>query len=217
MTNAADILEQLGRTAREAWPVAMLWHGVLAAGLVAVLFGARPRLRVATAALAAPLASVSIVSFRFGNPVNGIVFAALSLSTLALSLRCAASPVHPPARGAMVVGAFAFVFGGVYPHFLDGFPRTAYLYAAPVGVVPCATLSAVVGLALLVAAGAPRAYKIVLAAAGLFYGLVGVIWLGVAIDAVLILASVALAIVALGEAGESRASSNVAAHQAEGA
>jgi hypothetical protein len=47
MPNAADILEQLGRSAREAWPVAMLWHGVLAVGLVAVLFGARPRLRVA--------------------------------------------------------------------------------------------------------------------------------------------------------------------------
>jgi hypothetical protein len=205
MPNAAYILEQLGRSAREAWPVAMLWHGVLAAGLVAVLLGARPRLRVAAAALAAPLASVSIVSFRFANPFNGVVFAGLALATFALALRCPKSPVHPPSRGAMVVGATAFLFGGLYPHFLDGFPLTAYLYAAPLGVIPCATLSAVIGLALLVAADAPRAYQLVLAAAGLFYGLVGVLRLGVVIDVVLIVASAALAVVALREHGESRA------------
>ena len=84
-------------------------------------------------------------------------------------------------------------FGWVYPHFLIGEPRAVYLVAAPVGLLPCPSLAVAVGFALLTGAVGTRTYRFTLATLGLFYGLFGVVRLGVALDGGLIAASLVLA------------------------
>jgi hypothetical protein len=78
-------------------------------------------------------------------------------------------------------------FAWLYPHFLEPGSLLAYAYAAPMGVVPCPTLALVLGSTLLAQAAVPRWLARVLAGAGIFYGTFGVLRLGVAIDAVLLL------------------------------
>ena len=91
----------------------------------------------------------------------------------------------------------------VYPHFFGisyplpwVFGPLAYLYAAPTGLIPCPTLSLVIGFALLGGGLGSRAWSISLAAVGLFYGLFGVMRLRVYWDIPLIFGAAALLAVA---------------------
>jgi hypothetical protein len=93
-------------------------------------------------------------------------------------------------------GVASLSYGWLYPHFLDVDP-IAYLVAAPVGLVPCPTLAVVIGVALLGGGLGSRAWSLVLAALGLFYGLFGVFRLGVLLDLGLLLAATVLLLAAL--------------------
>ncbi len=88
--------------------------------------------------------------------------------------------------------------GWVYPHFLATDSFLPYLYAAPVGLLPCPTLLAVTGLALILRGLDCRPWSLTLGAVGLFYGLFGALRLGVVIDGTLILGAGALIALALG-------------------
>ncbi len=68
----------------------------------------------------------------------------------------------------------------------------AYLIGAPVGLVPCPTLSVAIGLALLAGGVGPRSWTIVLVALGMFYGLFGLFRLGVVLDTGLVIGALAL-------------------------
>jgi hypothetical protein len=82
-------------------------------------------------------------------------------------------------------------FGWAYPHFLRG-DAFALLVAAPLGVIPCPTLAAVIGVALIADGLGARAWSWTLAATGVFYAVFGVARLGVWIDVALLVGSVAL-------------------------
>ena len=82
-------------------------------------------------------------------------------------------------------------------HFLEDGSVVRYLCAAPTGLIPCPTLSVVVGFALFADGLGSRAWPAVLAALGLLYGLFGALWLGVYLDAGLIIGAIALAMLAL--------------------
>jgi hypothetical protein len=83
-------------------------------------------------------------------------------------------------------------FGWTYPHFLEASSWTSYLYAAPLGLVPCPTLSLLVGVSLIVGSLDSKAWANTVAAAALVYGVIGVFALGVAIDAVLLAGAIVL-------------------------
>ena len=186
MPTPEQILTSLSAIASQWWLLAVAWHvyfGVLAAGL---LLGRRPAQRTAALLLALPLLSVSVMAWMAANPFNGLVFGLLGLALLILGWRLPATPVRIAAPWAVTAGVLMFVFGWVYPHFLDAFPAYAYLYAAPVGLAPCPTLSILIGLALVVRGFDSRLWGSVLGAAGLFYGLFGALRLGVTIDLVLL-------------------------------
>src|SRR5262245_2086298 len=69
-----SILAGLTAIANGGLVVAVLWHIVIAAAVVAVVAGWRPSQRVARVLLVAPLVSVAAEAFAFDNPFNGTAF-----------------------------------------------------------------------------------------------------------------------------------------------
>ncbi|MCA9560787.1 MAG: hypothetical protein KC583_19700 [Myxococcales bacterium] len=191
MPTSEDILVGLGTIANDGVLFAAAWHFALLLVLVAVARGWRPSRRTAATALSLPLASVAAFAWAYGNPFNGLVFAALALALAALARRLDREPVTRGASWAVVAGALMVAFGWVYPHFVQVDSAAAYLYAAPTGLIPCPTLSVVIGLALL-AGLSDRAWSTLTAAAGLLYGLFGTFRLGVTLDAALLAGALAL-------------------------
>lgn len=192
MPSPNEILAQLTLIANRAAPVAIAWHLALLAVLIAVARGWRPPRRAARRAIAGLLASVAAFALAFGNVFNGALFALGAVALVALAGGPGAR--RPLARGAAWqrwVGAAMLAYGWVYPHFLEA-PWPVYLYAAPVGLVPCPTLSVAIGLALLGGLGT-GGWGAALSALGLSYGIFGVARLGVVLDLGLTAGALALA------------------------
>lgn len=192
MPAAQDILDSLARAAGGFTPVAIAWHVAVAAALGAVIAGWRPSRRLAGCLLALPLLSVSATSAAAGNPFNTLAMLGLAAGIAAVSVRLPSEAAGPGPRWSVGVGAALAVFGLVFPHFLPG--RTlAYLYSAPAGLIPCPSLSLVLGAALMLDGLRSSALAWSLAAAGAFYGLLGALWLHVRMDLALLAGAGALA------------------------
>jgi hypothetical protein len=196
MPTADEILAGLAKISNQALVVAVAWHVGLMAAVLALALGWRPALRTARILLVLPLVSVAALGFAFDNPFNGTVFAAAAVALGLLGLR--ASGAAAPGGGTLtsVIGIAMIAFGWIYPHFLDTHPL-GYLYAAPVGLVPCPTLALVIGFALLGGTLGARAWSAALAVVGLFYGLFGVMRLGVYLDLGLVFGAATLIVVAV--------------------
>jgi hypothetical protein len=192
-----SVLDLSARIANEAFALAIAWHAVLAILLWRLAVGARPSRRVAATLLALPLASVSSVSLAYGNPFTGIVCAALTIALAALGWRLDDLRAHRGPSWTSAAGVVMMAFGFWYPHFLESRSGWAYLVGAPFGLLPCPTLSFLVGAALLGDGFGGGGWSLLLAAAGFFYGVVGVLWLGVRIDVLLVAGSLALATAAV--------------------
>jgi hypothetical protein len=192
MPTAHEMIAGLARIANDAFGVAVGWHAIFGLALIAAIAGWRPSVRWVSGVLLAPLASVSAVAWIYGNPFNGTIFAILVAALLVLARRAAHRPVARGPAWATIGGAAMLAFAWTYPHFLASPSSWAYLYGAPMGLLPCPTLSAVIGVALLAGGLGMVAWSIVLAATGVFYGIFGAVRLGVTLDLGLILGSVAL-------------------------
>jgi hypothetical protein len=204
MPHATEILDGLSAIANRASGIAVAWHVVIAMALVALAAGWRPSQRTARLLMGMPLASVAGVAIVFNNPFNGLVFGASALALTAIAMggdRRLASRGSGWARG---IGVTSIAFGWVYPHFLQG-DATAYLYAAPVGLVPCPTLAVAIGFTLVGNGLGSRVWSLTLAALGLFYGLFGVLRLSVLVDIGLVAGALVLVTVVLHSAGGGRA------------
>jgi hypothetical protein len=139
-------------------------------------------------------ASVSVVSFAYDNPFNGTSFALL---TGILSRATHGFKRNRFTRGtslASVLGAILIAYGLVYPHFLEDAPLVLYLVAAPVGLLPCPTLSVMIGVTLVAKNAFSRSWAATLAVFGLFYALFGITRLHVFLDAGLLVGALALAL-----------------------
>jgi hypothetical protein len=192
MPSVAAILAQLAAAAADAKLVAIAWHALLAVGAIALWRGYRPSQRLAAQLLCAPLASVALVAAAYRSPFNAAVLGLTTLALFVLARRGEQASVQLAAPPVVALGLVMTALGWTYPHFLEGSPTVTYLYAAPLGVVPCATLYAVVGLALLGGGLASRAWTGLLAVVALFYGVFGVLRLGVRLDLGLIVGAAVL-------------------------
>lgn len=191
MPGAAEILASLTIAANDWRALAIVWHVALGTAAVAVVAGWRPTARQLTARVALLLASVAFVSLAAGNPFNAIVFGVLA-STAAREVRSARTEAVARSASPLAAAGLALAaFGWVYPHFLNADHWSAYLYQAPLGLIPCPTLSAAIGITMLQASPVPRTSR-ALAFAGLLYGSIGVFYLCVLIDAVLLAGALAL-------------------------
>lgn len=197
MPSAGRILIQLREIAYHWTDLALLFHVYFGIIAVALLAGVRPSKKSAGRFLALPFLSVSAVAWVEGNPFNGAVFAVLWILLLVLAGRLPAEKVRLAPPTLLVPGVALFLFGWAYPHFLPGEPAWVYLYRAPTGLIPCPTLSIVIGLALIGDGLRSRAFGLTLGLAGLLYGAIGAFPLGVGIDAVLLAGSVLMLAIAL--------------------
>lgn len=192
-----EILNGLTSIANDWRWLAVSWHAGLGALLLMLLAGWRPSTRVLSRLLVMPLFSVSVVAWLSGNPFNGTMFAVLA-GTLALAARRFSNAPGLLAGSIWVATGVAFIaFGSTYPHFVRTASWTSYLYSAPFGLLPCPTLSVVIGTTFLARDLRSRLWTGSLALAGLLYGAFGVLRLGVTLDWVLLCASVLLAAVAI--------------------
>ena len=195
MPSASEILRGLQQIADDGRGAAILWHGALLALLIALGFGLRPRQHHARVALSAPLASVSVFAWSYSNPFNGMIFA-IAAAVLAM-LGAHAPSESRVSRGSFpstLAGVALIGFGWVYPHFLSEARWWRLLYETPLGLLPCPTLSVVVGLALLGGGLGSSAWSLALSALGFFYGAFGALYLGAQIDWVLCAGSMLLAL-----------------------
>lgn len=187
-----QILTGLVRATNEGVVVAALWHAMVGAAIIALALGWRPSARLTTMLLAAPLASVSASSLWAHNPFNASAFAVLALAfVLSARSRERADSAVPTPRWALGIGSAMIAVGWFYPHFLVG-SYARYLYATPLGLIPCPTLAAVTGFALLGGGLRSRRLSRALVAVTAVYAVLGSAWLGVGIDAALLVGAAAL-------------------------
>ncbi len=185
MPTADVILEGLATIAQSWKTLAVLWHIYCAVLLGVTLTGSRATDRLVGTLLVPLLASVSVLAWISANPFNGTAFGVLSIGLVALLRKLGNRPVERAPLLWLVVGAALVGFGWVYPHFLEQDPAFTYLYAAPLGLIPCPTLSLATGVTIMFSGLHSRAWSLVLACAALFYGAFGALYLGVSIDWVL--------------------------------
>jgi hypothetical protein len=176
--------------------LAIGWHALLGTLVVALLIGWRPSNRFAGYLFTAPLLSVSALAWASGNPFNGAIFVALALLLIGLASRLSREPVNVASLLVLLPGALLVAFGWTYPHFLTAKDWTTYIYAAPFGLLPCPTLSAVIGLTLVLGMLRSKAWSMSLAVAGFVYGAIGVFKLGVALDYGLLAGAAVLGVIA---------------------
>jgi hypothetical protein len=194
MPSPSEILDGLTTISNHWRGVAITWHvlfGMLVLGLVS---GWRPTERLLAVLITLPLLSVSILAWSAENAFNGAIFTGLALALFRQVPGLRPQRVRFDSPGFVVPGAALVAFGWMYPHFLKSDTWAAYAYAAPLGVVPCATLSAVMGIAWMVAPLRSGVWAAALASCGLLYGALGVSYLNVTMDAVLLVGALALAI-----------------------
>jgi hypothetical protein len=145
--------------------------------------GITPSKKIAGFLLAVPPLSVNILAWAAMNPFNGIFFAIITILLIISVMRLPTDKISFSPIIFMIIGIIMLAFGWVYPHFLNTTNFVPYLYAAPMGIVPCPTLCVIIGATLIVDGLGSRPWSIVLGiAAGIFYGLFGTLRLGVSLD-----------------------------------
>ena len=194
MPSASEILDGLTTISNHWRGVAITWHALFGLLILGLVSGWRPTERLLAVLITLPLLSVSILAWSADNPFNGVIFTGLVLALFRQVPRLRRQRVRFDSPWFVVAGATLTAFGWMYPHFLRPDTWVAYAYAAPLGVVPCATLSAVMGIAWMVAPLRSGAWAVTLASCGLLYGVLGVFYLNVTIDAVLLMGALPLAI-----------------------
>lgn len=199
MPSSSEILRNLALLSNSYIWLAVIWH--LAVFAVLARKGWRPQQRYAAQLLLLPLLSVSVLAWMHGNPFNGLMFLGLILVFGLISFQLSHRPVTLTRKWTFPLGVGVLLYALVYPHFLETDSALVYFIAAPLGVVPCPTLSLVLGFGLIFSGFHSRLWSATAAAVGLFYALFGMLRLGVWLDVGLLIASLAHAVlvVARGE------------------
>ena len=192
MPKTEEILNGLQKIVNDYSAVAIIWHLVFYALVAALIFKWLPTNRIFGLLICIPVLSVAILAFMSGNPFNGMLFSILAVLGVIFGLKATGQPVQNSQLVFMVIGILMIVFGLVYPHFIDAGSVVKYLYASPAGLIPCPTLSVIIGFLLLYNGFGSQPITLTFIVFGLFYGIFGVLKLGVYLDIFLVFGSVSL-------------------------
>jgi hypothetical protein len=140
------------------------------------------------------LISVSVLAWISGNPFNGSLFALAAILTFIFGIQVPSKSTLLFQPVFFLSGVILIIFGMVYPHFNQAASVTTYLYASPAGIIPCPTLSILIGMALIFDGFGSRSLSLLLIIFGLFYGVFGVFRLKVLIDLFLLFGTLMLLI-----------------------
>lgn len=195
MPTPEEILQGLFMIANAYTWAAVVWHILFYILIAALILKWRPSNRVLSVLLTLPLLTVSLFAWITGNPFNGSLFLIFGMLLILSGARNPDIPVNTNHTWSTVLGILIIVFGLLYPHFLEAENYFIFLYAAPSGLVPCPTLSIVIGFAILYQGFQSRVWSWILVIPGLIYGLIGTFRLQVYLDMVLLLATVILIII----------------------
>jgi len=189
MPTREEILAGLTWLANEYTGIAIGWHIVMFI-LIAMLFaGWKPGNNVMILILTSLPLSASFFALLQGNFFNGAVFALLVITSVFATLRSGRQLMNGDRPGLDITGLLLVIFGLVYPEFLNVNSLLEYIYAAPVGLIPCPTLAILVGFALVYRGFGSVIWTTALVIAGMFYGLFGALYLKVHLDWVLVAGS----------------------------
>ncbi len=192
MLKSQEIINGLQAIVDDYVVFAIVWH-LLFYGLIGALFAKwKPSNKLIALLLCLPLASVSLFALLAGNPFNGTVFAILVILIMVSARKIINQPIKYAHWPFIVTGVFMILFGLVYPHFISAGNLITYFYASPVGLIPCPTLSVIIGFVLLINGLGSNTIVAILTIAGLFYGVFGVFKLGVYLDLFLVFGSLSL-------------------------
>jgi hypothetical protein len=197
MPSSTAILAGLTTIANEWWTVAVFWHAYVALLLVAIAARLDCSVRLLGGLLVLPLLSVSALAWASGNPFNGVIFAGLSYTLASIVYRSPPRTIRIASGPPLLLGVVFVAFGWIYPHFVETSHWSGYLIAAPLGLLPCPTLSAIIGLTLIVSGLESVAWSVTLAGAAVLYSAIGVIRLAVVIDIVMFAGAATLIAVVL--------------------
>ena len=192
MPDKEAILSGLQKIVNDYSTIAIIWHILFYALVVALIAKWLPSNRFLALLFCLPVLSVAVMAFMTGNPFNGILFSLLTLLLFIFGLRATVQPLQVSQIIFMVIGILMIVFGLVYPHFTQGDSFMKYFYASPAGLIPCPTLSIIIGFLLLYNGLGSQAITLLVVIYGLFYGLFGTLRLAVYPDIFLIFGSVSL-------------------------
>jgi hypothetical protein len=192
MPTPEEILNGLAGIANDYTIVAIIWHLVLLLFIILLFIGKRPQKKYTGIFLTLPFISVGIIALLAGNPFNAVVFLVLSFILLLYALKLPAENIELKLNLSGIFGIIMVAFAWVYPHFFEYESLIKYLYASPIGLIPCPTLILVIGFTLLFQGIGSRRWILVLTLIGLYYGITGLISLKVWIDAGLVLGALVL-------------------------
>jgi len=192
MPKTEEILNGLQKIVSDYPTIAFIWHVIFYALIVALMFRWLPTNRLFGLLICLPILSVAVLAFLSGNPFNGILFSILTVLIVIFGLRASSQPVQTSQIIFMVIGILMVIFGLVYPHFVNTDSLFKYLYASPVGLIPCPTLSILIGFLLLYNGFGSQSLTLTFIIFGLFYGLFGVLKLAVYLDIFLVFGTITL-------------------------
>ncbi len=189
MVRSQEILNGIQQVVDSHSSIAVFWHVLFYVLIIALIWKWQPSNRLFWTIMCLPALSVSILAWINGNPFNGTLFAILTILILISGLLATVQPISNSQFMLNAAGILMVIFGLIYPHFID-ISIIGYLYASPLGLIPCPTLSILIGFALIF--NAPQSLNLIYIVFGLFYGIFGVLRLTVNIDIFLIFGAVTL-------------------------
>lgn len=192
MLSKEEILAGLAAIANEYSSVAIAWHLIILILIAALFSWWRPANSFMILLLSSLLMSVSIFAALQGNRFNAVVFAFLVIASMYSVIKSGEGTIRGDRSWPDIAGLILIVFGLVYPEFVDTASALEYTYLAPTGLIPCPSLSILVGFALLYKGFRAPNWSLIISIAGMFYGGIGVFYLEMYSDWFLLAGSIVL-------------------------
>jgi hypothetical protein len=186
MPTPEEILNGLALAANKFMFLSIFWHIAVILFLAFLIAGKRPSNKAVAIGLIALLLSVAFVAMMVYNPFNAIMFLLATVLFIFITWKLPKADILVKLDFISIIGLAMIAFGFVYPHFLENAGFLNYLYSSPLGLIPCPTLSMIIGFTLLFHGFHSKKWMLSLALIGIFYGIFGVFRLKVYLDIVLI-------------------------------
>jgi hypothetical protein len=186
MLKSKDIINGLQSIVNDYSAFAMIWHAIFYILIAALIAKWVPSNKLFGLLTCLPLISVAIFAWLTGNPFNGAVFSIATILLIIFGIKADGQPIYYSQLPFIIAGILMISFGLVYPHFINPDSIIKYLYASPAGLIPCPTLSVIIGFLLLYNGFSSQPITLTLLVLGLFYGIFGVLKLAVYLDLFLI-------------------------------